>query len=80
MHQVVMPKFGEAMETGVILEWKVREGETVRQGDTLAEIDTDKATIDLESPCSGKVAAILRGDGAEVPVGEVIALIAEGAA
>ena len=77
MHQVTMPRFSQDMESGLILEWRVREGERVRAGQVLAEIDTDKATIELESPCDGRVASILHGNGAEVPVGEVIAIIAE---
>lgn len=77
MYEVTMPKLSDSMETGQILEWKVREGDQVREGDVLADIESDKATLELECFRAGTMARILHGDGAEVPVGQTIALIAE---
>jgi len=77
MYEVTMPKLSDSMETGQILEWKVKEGDEVHAGDVLAEIESDKATLELECFADGVMAKILHGDGAEVPVGEVIAVIGE---
>jgi len=72
---VIMPKTGMAMEEGVIVEWFVKEGDKVSTGDVLAEIETDKSTMELESDCSGTVLRILYEEGATVPVVETIAWI-----
>jgi len=72
---VIMPKTGMAMEEGVIVEWFVKEGDKVSTGDVLAEIETDKSTMELESDCSGTVLRILYEDGTTVPVVETIAWI-----
>ncbi|MGH7264668.1 MAG: dihydrolipoamide acetyltransferase family protein [Candidatus Rokuibacteriota bacterium] len=70
-----MPKVEMAMETGTIVAWKVAEGQAVTAGDVLFEIETDKATMEVEAPASGTVASISVGAGAAVPVGRVVALI-----
>ncbi|MBM4032069.1 MAG: 2-oxo acid dehydrogenase subunit E2 [Planctomycetes bacterium] len=77
MYEVTMPKLSDSMKAGQIVEWKVKEGDQVSEGDVLAEIDSDKATLDLECFTHGVVARILRANGEEVPCGEVIATIAD---
>jgi pyruvate dehydrogenase E2 component (dihydrolipoamide acetyltransferase) len=73
-----MPKMTDHMEAGVILSWLVKEGEPVEKGQPLLEIETDKATVELEAPAAGILKAIRSGvvPGASVPVGETLAFIA----
>jgi pyruvate dehydrogenase E2 component (dihydrolipoamide acetyltransferase) len=73
-----MPKMTDHMEAGVILNWLVKEGEAVEKGQPLLEIETDKATIELEAPASGILKAVRSGvmPGANIPVGETLAFIA----
>lgn len=79
MPDVIMPKMGDAMETGVVSSWLKHEGDQVEVGDTLAEIDTDKATVELEAEDAGTLHRLIAGEGDEVPVGGSIAVIlAEG--
>lgn len=79
MPDVIMPKMGDAMETGVVSSWLKHEGDHVEVGDTLAEIDTDKATVELEAEDAGTLHRLIVGEGDEVPVGGSIAVIlAEG--
>ncbi|MBM4017014.1 MAG: biotin/lipoyl-binding protein, partial [Planctomycetes bacterium] len=75
MYEVVMPRLSDSMEEGKIIKWKVRQGDAVREGDVLAEIESDKAVMELECFHDGRVDRIVRGDGDEVPVGEVIAYL-----
>ncbi len=80
MYEVTMPKLSDSMEEGKIIEWKVKEGDSVSEGDVLAEVESDKAVMELECFQGGVVEKIMRGDGEEVGVGEVIATILEGEA
>ncbi len=75
--KVVMPKLSEAMETGKLLRWLKQEGDRVAGGDIVAEIETDKADIELEAFGAGVLRKVLVGPGATVPVGSTIAVIAE---
>ncbi|WP_447980583.1 dihydrolipoamide acetyltransferase family protein [Candidatus Nitrospira bockiana] len=75
--RVVMPKLTDTMEEGVVLNWKKREGETVASGDVLAEIETDKAVMDLEAFGSGTLRKILAEPGQTVKSGALIAVIAD---
>lgn len=76
---VIMPALGLAQETGTVLRWLRREGERVRKGEPLLEVETDKATVELEAPADGILTGITAAAGASVPVGQVIGLIlAEG--
>jgi len=77
--EVTMPKLTDSMEEGRIVSWKVAAGDRVGEGDVLAQIETDKAVMELESFRSGVVAELVRQDGEVVAVGEVIARIADGA-
>lgn len=71
-----MPRMSDTMEEGNIVGWMVEEGATVEAGDTLAEIETDKATMDFDSPSDGVLHHIAIKEGA-VPIGGIIAVIGE---
>lgn len=75
MTEVIMPKMGDAMEEGTLLEWKKKEGEEVQHGEVIGMIQTDKAVVELTSPGSGKLSGLLISEGQTVPVGEPIAAI-----
>src|SRR5829696_5910552 len=70
-----MPKMGDAMEEGTLLKWLKSEGEEVSEGDPIAEIETDKVTMELEAEDEGTLAQLIAGEGQDVPVGEAIAFI-----
>jgi pyruvate dehydrogenase E2 component (dihydrolipoamide acetyltransferase) len=70
-----MPKLTDTMEEGVLLAWKKREGDSVQAGEALAEIETDKAIMDLEAFTSGILRKILVQDGATVMSGTLIGVI-----
>ncbi len=75
--RVVMPKLTDTMEEGVLLAWKKREGDPVQAGEVIAEIETDKAVMDLEAFAPGILRKILVRDGETVQSGTLIAVIAE---
>jgi pyruvate dehydrogenase E2 component (dihydrolipoamide acetyltransferase) len=75
--RVVMPKLSEAMETGKVIKWLKREGDRVQGGDILAEVETDKADVEMEAFGAGVLRKILVPAGAEAAVGSLIAVIAE---
>src|SRR5215210_3499065 len=70
-----MPKMGDAMEEGTLLKWLKSEGEEVSEGDAIAEIETDKVTMELEAEDEGTLAQLIADEGQDVPVGEAIAFI-----
>ncbi len=70
-----MPKTGMSMEEGVIIEWLVKEGDLVEKGDPVAEIETDKSTMELESDYDGTILKIIYPAGTTVPVVKTIAWI-----
>ena len=72
-----MPRLSDTMEQGTVVTWHVKEGDTVSQGDVLADIETDKATMELESFDNGTVAKLAAEEGQKVAVGEMILVIAE---
>jgi pyruvate dehydrogenase E2 component (dihydrolipoamide acetyltransferase) len=72
---VIMPALGVAQETGKVLRWLRTEGEEVEKGAPIMEIETDKVTVEVEAPASGTLAGIRFSEGADVPVGNVVALI-----
>jgi pyruvate dehydrogenase E2 component (dihydrolipoamide acetyltransferase) len=76
VYDVTMPRLSDSMEEGKIIAWKVAEGDAVSEGDVLAEVESDKAVMELECFRAGTLAEIVHGDGDEVAVGEVIARIA----
>jgi len=75
--KVVMPKLSEAMETGKIIKWLKKEGDRIQGGDIIAEVETDKADVEMEAFGSGVLRKVLVAAGGEVPVGGLIAIIAE---
>jgi pyruvate dehydrogenase E2 component (dihydrolipoamide acetyltransferase) len=75
--KVFMPKLSEAMETGKVIQWLKKEGDPVKGGDVIAEIETDKANVEVEAFGSGVLRKILVGPGGTVPVGEMIGVIAD---
>jgi pyruvate dehydrogenase E2 component (dihydrolipoamide acetyltransferase) len=75
MPEVIMPKMGDAMEAGTLASWLKHEGDQVEAGDALAEIETDKATMELEAEDAGVLTRLIAGEGDEVAVGEAIAVI-----
>ncbi len=72
---VILPALGMSQDTGKILQWLKQEGEQVAKGEPLAEIETDKATVEIEAPADGILARISAAAGDDVPVGKVIATI-----
>ena len=72
---VVMPALEMAQETGKLLAWRKQEGDRVRKGEPLLEIETDKAVVEVESPADGILAGIKATAGADIPVGQTIAWI-----
>ena len=74
--EVVMPRLSDTMDTGTIAKWLKQEGESVQKGDIIAEIETDKANMELESYSSGILAQISVREGQSAAVGEPIAMIA----
>ena len=75
--QVVMPKLSPTMEEGQISRWLKNEGDKVSMGEPLAEIDTDKATMEMQALGSGVLRKILIKDGESAPLGQIIAVIGE---
>lgn len=75
--RVIMPKLTDSMEEGVVVKWRKAEGERVESGDVLAEIETDKAVMDLEAFASGTLRKILVPEGTTVPSGALIGIIGE---
>jgi pyruvate dehydrogenase E2 component (dihydrolipoamide acetyltransferase) len=75
--QVIMPKLSDAMTEGRLLQWLKKVGDRVQGGDVLASIETDKAEVELESFGSGVLRKILIAEGETVPVGQLIAIVAE---
>lgn len=75
--RVVMPKLTDTMEEGVLLAWKKHEGDRVQAGEVIAEIETDKAVMDLEAFAPGVLRKVLVHDGETVQSGKLIAVIAE---
>src|ERR1043165_6126651 len=75
--ELKMPALSPTMEEGTLAKWLVKEGDDVKSGDILAEIETDKATMEFEAVDEGKIAKILVPEGTEgVKVGAAIALLA----
>jgi pyruvate dehydrogenase E2 component (dihydrolipoamide acetyltransferase) len=77
--EVVMPRLSDTMDSGTIARWLKHEGDEVKRGDIIAEIETDKANMDLESYSSGILAKIIVNEGQSVGLGEPIAVIAANA-
>lgn len=75
MTEVIMPKMGDAMEEGTLVEWLKKDGDSVTSGEVIGNIQTDKAVVELTAPASGKLAGLLIDAGDTVSVGVPIAAI-----
>ena len=73
MQDVTMPNLGYDMEEGKIVSWLKKVGDTVERGEAIAEIETDKTTVEMESIAAGTLVEIVQAEGSTVAVGEVIA-------
>ena len=74
--KILLPALSPTMETGNLVKWIVKEGQTVSSGDILAEIETDKATMELEAPEDGQLSKILISEGSEnIPVNTPLAIL-----
>src|SRR5256884_4128469 len=74
--EVKVPRLGQGMESGTIVKWLKNEGEAVKKGEPLYELDTDKVTQEVEAPLDGFLLKIAVAEG-EAPVGAVVAFIGE---
>ena len=75
--KVLMPKLSDAMETGKVIKWLKKVGEPVKGGDVIAEIETDKANVEIEAFGTGVLRKIIVEEGGQVPVGDLIGVIAD---
>lgn len=75
--EIKMPQLSDTMDSGKILEWKISEGTAVSRGDILAEVETDKANLEIESFFNGTLLKIMTPAGSTANVGEIIAVIGE---
>src|SRR5688572_28008314 len=75
--QVIMPKLSPTMEEGQLSRWLKKEGDKVSMGEPLAEIDTDKATMEMQALSNGVLRKILIQEGESAPLGQIIAIIGE---
>ena len=75
MADITMPKMGFDMQEGTIVRWLKKVGDEVKKGDSIAEIETDKVTIEIEAFASGTLTQIVADEGAVVPVGATIAIM-----
>ncbi|WP_307592276.1 2-oxoglutarate dehydrogenase complex dihydrolipoyllysine-residue succinyltransferase [Paenibacillus wynnii] len=79
MSEIKVPDLGESISEGTIYKWLVKEGDTVGQGDVLAELETDKVNLEISAEEDGVITSILRQAGENVAVGEAIGIIGSGA-
>jgi len=74
MKTVEMPKMGDSMEEGKILRWIKKEGDPVKKGEMLAEVETDKVNIEIEAFASGVLRKIMVPEGTVAPIGAKISI------
>ena len=74
---IVMPQMGYDMQEGTVARWHKREGDTVTRGEVIADIETDKATVEFEAYTTGVLRKIVAEEGSVIPVGELIAVITD---
>lgn len=75
--EVIMPVLGMTMESGIIVEWMKKEGDSVTEGEVLFNVETDKSVMEVEAKASGTLLRILHGPGDDVPIQQVIGYIGE---
>src|SRR6185312_9305639 len=76
--EITMPQQSDTMTEGAVVKWRKKEGDKVKEGDVVAEIETDKAVMEMEAFDSGTLALVLAPEGQKVPVGAAIAVLATG--
>ena len=74
-YEVKIPKQGFTTEYVTISKWHVGIGDNVKEGMPIYQMESDKATMDVESPCAGKVAALLKNEGDEADIGETVMVV-----
>lgn len=74
-YEILMPQFSDTMERGKVIRWLKKEGDFVEKGEAIAEIEAEKAVMELQSFKRGVIVKILVREGEEVPVGKPIALM-----
>ncbi|PIR25198.1 MAG: hypothetical protein COX62_02915 [Deltaproteobacteria bacterium CG_4_10_14_0_2_um_filter_43_8] len=77
MFEFKFPDVGEGISEGVLVKWCVKEGDTVKEDQVLAEVETDKAVVEIPSPKAGKIAKLHAQENTEIKVGQVIVSIEE---
>jgi pyruvate dehydrogenase E2 component (dihydrolipoamide acetyltransferase) len=77
--RVIMPVLGMSQDTGRLIRWLKKEGERVEKGEPLMEVETDKATVEIESPATGILSQVVSQEGDEIPVTQVMAVVLEDA-
>ena len=75
--EIIMPVLGMTMESGIIVEWMKKEGDSVTEGEVLFNVETDKSVMEVEAKASGTLLKILHGPGDDVPIQQVIGYIGE---
>src|SRR5580700_4245003 len=76
--EVTMPQLSDTMTEGTVVKWHKKEGDKIKAGEEIADVETDKATMPMESFESGTLAVIKVKEGEKIPVGGVLAVIATG--
>ncbi len=77
MAEYLMPKLGHLQEVGTVSEWRIRPGDTIKKGEVLVVIETEKTTVEVEATFNGLLQTILLPAGETVPVGVPIATYRE---
>ena len=75
--EIIMPVLGMTMESGIIVEWLKNEGDSVKEGEVLFNVETDKSVMEVEAKASGTLLKIMHGPGDDVPIQQVIGYIGE---
>ena len=75
--EILMPRQGQSVESCIIIEWRKQEGDAIAEGDILCEVETDKATFEVESTAAGSLLSILHPADADVEVLKPIAIVGE---
>ncbi len=76
-HSIVMPALEMAQETGKLLSWRKKEGDSITKGEPLLDVETDKAVVEIEAPADGILAGVKAREGDVIPVGQTIAWIVQ---
>jgi 2-oxoglutarate dehydrogenase E2 component (dihydrolipoamide succinyltransferase) len=69
---ILMPQMGQSVAEGTIVKWRKRVGDAVAADEVIMDVESDKITVEVESPVPGRLASLLKGEGARAAVGEVV--------